>query len=332
MSKRSLVWVAALVVAVAVVAALAVSDHLAGPSLPDGIATGNGRIEAEEVHVATVYAGRVEEVLVQEGDMVAKGTVIARIDSAETEASLAKAEADVARAEQGVAEAHAEIAQRVSELTFAQQELDRAMYLVERDHIAESVADQRLSERDAASAALNVAKAHLAAAERSVEAAEAEVRRLQVRLDDCCLEAPIDGRVQYRLAEPGEVLPAGGKVVTLLDLTEVYMTIFLPTTQAGRVAIGADARIILDAAPQYVIPASVSFVASEAQFTPREVETSSERDKLMFRVKVRIDPELLETYIDQVKTGLPGEAFVMLGAGEAWPVDLAVRLPPTPES
>ena len=329
MSKRSLVLLAVLA-AMAAIAAFVVTDYLDGPSLPEYIATGNGRIEAEEVHVATVYAGRVDEVLVHEGDFVDMGDMLARMDSDEIEASLAMARADVARAVEGIAEAEAEIAQRLSQLTFAQQELDRAMFLVERDHIAQGVADQRLSQRDAAAATLKAAKAHLAAARSAVEAAEAEVRRLEVRLDDCCLEAPVGGRVQYRLAEPGEVLPAGGKVVTLLNLTEVYMTIFLPTAQVGRVALGADARIILDAAPQYVIPASVSFVAAEAQFTPREVETRTEREKLMFRIKVRIDPELLETYIDQVKTGLPGEAFVMLGDNQTWPGDLAVGLPPAP--
>jgi HlyD family secretion protein len=319
------------VVAALVAAAAYFSDTWLNESdLPDHIASGNGRIEAEEVHVATVYAGRVEEVTAREGDMVSAGDVLARMDSAELEAGIARAMADVAQAQQGVAEANAEIAQRRSQLTFAQQELDRAEYLVERGHIAEGTADQRVSARDAAQAALDVARAHLAAAERAVEAAEAEVRRLEVRLDDTVLVAPISGRVQYRLAEPGEVLAAGGKVVTLLDLTDVYMTIFLPTNQAGRVAIGAEARIILDAAPQYVIPAKVSFVDSEAQFTPREVETKTERERLMFRVKVRIDRELLQTYLDQVKTGLPGEAFVMLGAGGEWPDRLAVRLPATP--
>ena len=147
-------------------------------------------------------------------------------------------------------------------------------------------------------------------------------------LHDAVLTAPRRGRVQYRLAEPGEVLAAGGRVLTLLDLTDVYMAVFLPTNQVGRVAIGAEARIVLDAVPQYVIPAKVSFIAAEAQFTPREVETRSEREKLMFRVKVKIDPALLATYIEQVKTGLPGEAFVLLGGGREFPERLAVRLPP----
>ncbi len=300
--------------------------------LPSDIASGNGRIEAEEVHVATRYAGRVVAVLVEEGDMVEPGQVLARMDTAELEASLAKAKADIAGAEEDVAEARAEIARRESELTFARQELDRALYLVERGHVSEQIADQRRSERNAAAAALDAARARLASNRQAVVSAAAEARRIQTRIDEAVLIAPRRGRVQYRLAEPGEVLDAGGRVVTVLDLTDVYMTIFLPTAQVGRVALGSEARIILDPVPQYVIPAKVSYIASEAQFTPREVETRSEREKLMFRVKVKIDPELLLAHIEQVKTGVPGEAFALLGSDASWPESLAVKLPPTPNS
>jgi HlyD family secretion protein len=133
--------------------------------------------------------------------------------------------------------------------------------------------------------------------------------------------------VQYRLALPGEVLAAGGKVLTLLDLTDVYMTVFLPTSEAGRLAIGAEARIVFDAAPQYVVPASVSFVASEAQFTPKYVETKSEREKLMFRVKVQLSREVLEKYAQWVKTGVTGVAYIRLDPQIEWPAKLAVALP-----
>ena len=298
--------------------------------LPDHIATGNGRIEAEEVHVAAKYAGRVAEVLVDEGAMVEADQMLARMDTAELEASLAKSKADVARAQEAVAEARAQIAQRESELRFAQQELDRASFLVEKGHVSIERLDQRQSARDTARAALDAALAHLSSARQAVESAAAESRRIQTQIDDSVLLAPRRGRVQYRLAEPGEVLAGGGKVVTLLDLTDVYMTIFLPTAQVGRVFVGSEARIVLDAVPEYVIPATVSFVAAEAQFTPREVETRSEREKLMFRVKVKIDPALLLAHIEKVKTGLPGEAFVLLGSNAEWPERLAVKLPPTP--
>lgn len=298
--------------------------------LPDHIASGNGRIEAEEVHVAAKYAGRVAEVLVDEGDMVETGQVLARMDTAELEAILATARANIAQAKENVAEAAARIVQRQSELKFAQQELDRTLFLVQKGHVSKERADQRQSERDIARAALDAARFHRASAERAVESVVSEAVRVQTQINDSALKAPRRGRVQYRLAEPGEVLAGGGRVVTLLDLTDVYMTIFLPTAQVGRVFVGSDARIILDAVPEYIIPAMVSFVAAQAQFTPREVETRSEREKLMFRVKVKIEPVLLLAHMEKVKTGVPGEAFVLLGSDAEWPDRLAVKLPPAP--
>jgi HlyD family secretion protein len=118
----------------------------------------------------------------------------------------------------------------------------------------------------------------------------------------------------------GEVLPAGGKVVTMIDITSVYMDLFLPTSDAGKAAVGTDARIVLDAYPDRSIPAKVSFLATQSQFTPKTVETRSERDRLMFRVRVRVDPELLRAYAEKVRSGLPGVAYLRLDPKVAWPV------------
>jgi HlyD family secretion protein len=146
-------------------------------------------------------------------------------------------------------------------------------------------------------------------------------------LKDSELRSPVAGRVEYKLVQAGEVVAAGGRVVTILDLTDVFMTIFLPTGQAGRVALGSEARIVFDAVPDAVFPATVSFVAAEAQFTPKTVETASEREKLMYRVKLAINPKLLETYRDYVKPGLTGNAYVGITANAVWPQRFAVRLP-----
>jgi len=327
MKKRSLLLLAAVVlVAAGAAGTLWWRNHQ--NDLPDFIASGNGRIEAEEVHVATKYAGRVAEVLVNEGDMVEAGQVLARMDTSELRAELAAAKASIAQAQENVVEARAQIIQRESELKFAEQELERADTLVKKGHISQQQADQKRTDRETAQAALDAARARLASTQAAVEAARAQAERIDTQIADSTLAAPRAGRVQYRLAEPGEVLASGGRVVTLLDLTDVYMTIFLPTGEIGRLLVGSEARIVLDAVPQYVIPATVSFISAEAQFTPREVETRSEREKLMFRVKVKIAPALLNEHIEKVRTGLPGEAYVMLGGGGAWPERFAVNLPP----
>ncbi|MGD9883186.1 MAG: HlyD family secretion protein [Reyranella sp.] len=147
-------------------------------------------------------------------------------------------------------------------------------------------------------------------------------------IDDSALKAPRDGRVQYRVAQPGEVLAAGGRVLNMVDLFDVYMTFFLPTEAAGRIAIGSEVRLVLDTAPQFVFPARVTFVADVAQFTPKSVETAIERLKLMFRIKANVDPALLNRHLDQVKTGLPGVAYVRTDPKADWPANLTVKLPP----
>ncbi|KAA3630554.1 MAG: HlyD family efflux transporter periplasmic adaptor subunit [Proteobacteria bacterium] len=295
--------------------------------LAEGFARANGRIEAERIDVAVKFGGRIAEVLVDEGQMVAAGDVIARMDSTELEAYIRAAEAATRQARQELAQAEALVAQREGELTLAKAELDRAETLASRGHGTEESVDQRRSQHITAIAALNTARAQIASAEAAIDASEASVAAQKANLADYTLVAPRGGRVQYRLAEPGEVLAAGGKVVTLLDLTDVYMDVYLPTEDAGRLRYGAQARLILDAAPQYVIPATVDFVASEAQFTPKYVETESEREKLTFRVKLQVSAEILEGYQDIVKTGVPGSAIVRVSPEAEWPETLSVKLP-----
>ena len=187
--------------------------------------------------------------------------------------------------------------------------------------------DRRTAQHDVAEAQILAAKAAVGDAVAAREAAEAEVTRIETTIADMTLASPVQGRVEYRLVLPGAVLAAGGRIATVLDLSDVYMTVFLPTSEAGRARLGTEARIVLDAAPRYVIPATVSFVAAEAQFTPKTVETVNEREKLMYRIKLRIDPKLIDAYRDHVKAGLTGDAYVKLDAKATWPRRLDVRLP-----
>jgi len=259
--------------------------------------------------------------------MVDAGEVVARMDTAELEAQLRAAQAQVRAAEHEKTQAEALIAQRDSERTFARQELQRATTLVEKGWSTAERLDQRRNEMRTAQAAYDTAIATLDAAKAVIAARQAEVARLQSQIDDSTLVAPRRGRIQYKLAQPGEVLAAGGRVLTLLDLSDVYMTAFFPAHDAGPLALGDDARVVLDVVPDYVFPAKVTFVATEAQFTPKMVETEEEREKLMFRVKLSIDPEIRTRYENQVKTGLRGVGFVRTSRRAVWPAILAVKLP-----
>src|SRR5271166_2395488 len=282
-------------------------------ALPPGIAKTNGRLEAEQVEIATKYPGGIAAVLAKEGDMVQAGAVLARMDTVELEAQLASAKAQVRRNEAEKAMAEALIVQRISERTFQEQEFRRTSTLNKQGWAPTEKLDDISNKLKSAQATYDTAVASRDAATAAIAAGQAEVKRLQSQIDDSTLVAPAGGRIQYKLAEPGEVLSAGGRVLTLLDLSDVYMTIFVPARVAGPLAVGDDARVTLDPLPGYVFPAKVTFVATEAQFTPKTVETPEEREKLMFRIKLTIDPELRKRYENQVKTGIRGIGFVRSG-------------------
>jgi HlyD family secretion protein len=292
------------------------------PALPPGIAFGNGRIEAEEIDIDTKFAGRISEILADEGDMVKPGQVVARMDTRDLEASLRKSEQQVMQAQRAINEANANVVQQQSTVLLAQQELDRAHNLVQKGFQTQEVVDQRQQAIDGANAALKAAQERVVEARHAMEASTHDVELYKVNIADNTLVAPKDGRIQYRIANVGEVLPAGGKVFTTLDITYVYMDVYLPTNQAGKVKLGSDARIVLDAMPQLAIPAKVSFVATQAQFTPKTVETENERALLMFRIRAKIDPERLRAHADKVRSGLPGETYLLLDSATAWPARL----------
>jgi HlyD family secretion protein len=292
------------------------------PMLPPGIAWGNGRLEADEIDIDTKFAGRIAELGADEGDLVKAGQVVAVMDTHDLQASLKKAEAIVLQSWKSLEQAKAAVEQQKSHVLLARQEMERARALVPKGYMPKETMDQRQQQMDAAIAALNAAAARVGEAEHALDAAKHDVELYEVNIKDNTLVAPRDGRIQYRVANVGEVLPAGGRVFTMLDTAYVYMDIYLPTADAGRIPLGSEARIVLDAYPERAIPAKVTFLASQAQFTPKMVETRDERDKLMFRIRVRIDPDLLRTRAEAVRSGLPGVAYVRTDPSASWPPQL----------
>ena len=313
-------------------------------------ASGNGRLEATEISISAKLAGRIDEIMVDEGDFVKENQPLVQMQLNVLNAQLAQAEAQKNQAQTSEASAIAQITVRESEVTAANAVASQKKSIMEGAqkrygrtqalHKKEVVSDQKFDDDEAeylsakaayesaqaeikqAEAAVAVAKADALGAKAAVMAADADIARIKADIEDSLLVSPRKGRIQYRIAQKGEVLSAGGRVLNLVDLTDIYMTFYLPERSAGKVKIGAEVRIVLDAIPEYPIPAAVSYVASTAQFTPKTVETQIERQKLMFRIKARIAPELLEQYIEYVKTGLPGVAWVKLDPNTEWPDNL----------
>jgi HlyD family secretion protein len=347
-------WIVAIVVIAVIAAAYYALRIYDGGGLPAGIAGGNGRIEATEIDISTKTPGRIKEILVDEGAFVSAGQVLAVMDTQQLEAQKKQAEASLQRAvisvdtaksllSQREAEreaAAAVIGQREAEQDAAERKLARTEQLIRTNTTSQQTLDDDRAAAQRARAAVAAAKASLSAseaaigaakaqiidAEASVVAAQAAIESIVADINDSTLRSPREGRVQYRVAQPGEVLSSGGRVLNIVDLSDVYMTFFLPTEQAGRIQIGSEVRLVLDAAPQYVIPATASFVADVAQFTPKTVETEEERQKLMFRIRAKISPDLLREHIQYVKTGLPGMAYVRIAQDAEWPAHLTEAL------
>ena len=344
-------------------------------SLPEGIASGNGRIEAKLYDASAKEPLRVQKVLVDEGDLVKPGQVLVQLDTstldeelaknqaavasakedfaaansaiAEARADIAAANADTAGAKADVASASAAIEQQQSEVQLAQTEADRQTRMLAENATSKAVYDIRhtavvttkatlkdvqareiaaqarvgaaQAKEGAAEARAVAAQARADAARQQIGVAQGQVEVTKSRIKDATLVSSITGRVLYRLVEPGEVLGSGGKALTIVDLSDVYMEIFLPSDQAARLKTGAPARITVDYEPNQAAAGSVSFVSPEAQFTPKQVETKSEREKLMFRVKIQIPPEVVTHYIERIKTGVRGVGYVKVNPDATFP-------------
>lgn len=287
--------------------------------LPEGFATGNGRIETTQVDISSKLSGRLINIDSQEGDLVEKNQVLARLDIKELNAKLQEAMAYEQQAIENKNYALAIVEEKQSQLSLAKKDYDRANSLYKTKSIPLAEFQKYETAFQTQQAVLTAAKSQVISSQSTINATSAQIETIKVNIEDSKLYSPVKGRVLYKIAENGEIVANGGKVLVVLDLLNTYMTIFLPTSQAGLVDIGSEARIVLDAIPNIAIPAHVTFVSPLAQFTPKEIETQAEREKLMFRIKVKIDSNVLEKYFDRIKTGLPGVAYIKLDKNVSWP-------------
>jgi HlyD family secretion protein len=298
---------------------------LSPPALPPGFAAGNGRLEANEIYVATKYAGRVRTILFNEGDTVEAGQTVARMDTSALDAQLRQEEAQILESENSRKVALAQIAVKQADYNYAQSQNQRSQQLVTRGAVSGQEAEIDKAKMLASRAELVGAQAEAVRTASSIDAAKATADRIRAEINDAVLVSPIRARIQTRISEPGEVLGEGGRVFSLADLSDVYMYVFLPGEVTGKVKLGSEARIVLDAAPQYPIRAVVSYVSPTAQFTPKTVETAEERHNLTFRVKLQLDKNRLREYEPFVKSGLPGMGYVRFDDSAPWPENLQVK-------
>ncbi|MGO9215071.1 MAG: HlyD family secretion protein [Syntrophales bacterium] len=283
-------------------------------AVPQGFVMGNGRLEATEVDIAAKLAGRLTEVLAKEGDLCNKNQIVAKIDNSTLQAQLRQAEAEVKRAKQARETALSSVEAIRSKKELALKELERSRKLFAKGIFTQQQLDRDETVKQTYDAEYAAAKSSVTEAENAIEAAVAQEEILKTLINDCMLKSPIKGPVLARLAEPGEVLPNGGKVLTIIDPTDIYMYVYLSEQYAGVIPSGGDARVVLDAIPDRQFLARVAYVSEKAQFTPKEVEATEERQKLVFRVKI----SLREFNDPRLKPGMPGVAYIRLNPSAKW--------------
>lgn len=320
-------------VAIAVVVALAAivaTVLLVRRGSHGGSIEASGTVEATEAELGFTVPGRVESVLVQEGDTVRAGAELVRLDRSETRArrEQAAAQARAARAtllelERGarpeeLAQARAAAQAAQDKLDEAQRDFDRAQALHERALVSQQDFDRAQttlavarSQRDQAREALRLTEAgprpeQIEAARATLASAEAAVRSLDATLAQMVVHAPFAGLVTVRHHEPGEIVQAGAPAITLLDRDDRWVRIYVPETRVGAVSIGQPASITSDSFKGTTYRGTVSYVSSEAEFTPKTVQTREERVKLVYAVKVRItgDPR------QELKPGMPADVVL----------------------
>jgi HlyD family secretion protein len=316
--------------ALAPLVALLASCALAGCSRDDarGVRV-SGQIEATEVRLATKVAGTIERRVVDEGDSVSRGALVAAIDTVDLalERRAAQAERDRSRAQlqvllagsrvEDVRGARAAAEMRRADLRGAETDYERFAALYASGSVAAKARDDARVRRDVARAALTEAEESLARVERgarpeeraaaraALDAAQARLDAVTQKLKDAVVVSPLDGTVTAKLVEPGELVAAGAGLVVIADLEHPWLTAFVTGADLPRVRVGAPARVTTDAPGDAGRAGTVSYVSPTAEFTPRNVQTRDERAKLVYRVKIRVDNR-----DGALKPGMPADAVI----------------------
>lgn len=356
-------FVAIVVIAVAIGVLVALKGGVWNSGLRDGLIQANGRIEGDHVTVASKFPGRIQQLLVREGDTVQPGQVLVRLDDTQTRAKVEQAkrafealEAQVQAAhtslavlnlevplaieaaDERVASARAAVAKAEAVEQEARRDAERMRPLIAEQAVSQQQLDQAearwtvaKNEFKAAQSALIQAQKELAQAElgwKRIRAKEAEVAALERQRDqaeaalneaesvlaDLTIVAPTSGTVTTRMVDVGEVVPAGAPLLELVDLDRLYLQVYVPEVLIGKLRLDLPARIYTDAFPDQPFEAVVRYIASKAEFTPKEVQTPDERVKLIYAVRLY----LKENPAHRLTPGLPADAVIKWRDDVAW--------------
>ena len=268
--------------------------------LPDGLIQANGRIEGDHYTVAGKIPEKIVELKAREGDSVDKGQVLARLDDSQINAKVVQAEKGVIAADAQCSAAEA------SELQSRREKI----------RLQDLLKDNTTSKQEAERAVLiwQVDKDLLVAAEAKCGMAQAVLQEMQSIQDDLIIRAPASGIITTRIVDEGEVVAAGSPLFDIVDLDRLYLKVYVPENQIGKVRLGLLAQIYTDAFPDRPFAATVRYISSRAEFTPKEVQTPDERVKLVYAVRLYLD----ENPDHRLTPGLPADAVIRWQEDVQW--------------
>jgi HlyD family secretion protein len=302
--------------------------------VPAHVLIASGTVEATEAQLGFTAPGRIEAIHVREGDRLQSGTELARLDRTELEARRAQAVAQlaVARAQlvelergsrpEEVAQGQAAVDVRRETLLDAERDLDRTQRLFDGGAVPRETLDKAAMRVEIARSQLRQAEEQLRLLEQGprreridaqraqVAQAQAAIQAVDATLANTVIAAPWDATVTVRHREPGEIVAPGAAVLTLMNADDRWVRIYVPGDRIGAVRLGMHASITSDTYPDKAYPGEVVFIASQAEFTPKSVQTTEERVRLVYAVKVRIetDPDL------ELKPGMPADVRLEFAA------------------
>lgn len=315
MRRKSWLLIVALVLVAGFAAgSLWLRDRASASDLDPGILAASGRIEAEELRIGATTGGRVLRLGVEEGDSVHVGHVLARLDTRTLEAAAAGARAAVDGAVANAEAAERHVAALESQVALARTEAARYRRLYERDAAPRQAAEQAEAALVRLENEARAAAATRALAARQVEVARTQLQAAELQVEESTIVAPVPGQVEAVLVRAGEIVAPDMPLVVLREAEDARLVLYLPLLEGERVRPGTEARVHVEAFPDRAFEGRVARVASEAEFTPKDVHMPDERATLVFAVELRVpNPEGL------LKDGFPADAYLRVDPRSPWP-------------
>ncbi|MDP3785975.1 MAG: efflux RND transporter periplasmic adaptor subunit [Candidatus Omnitrophota bacterium] len=275
--------------AVLVIALVAAVSYFMPKKLPEGVIQTTGIIEATEVNLSPKITERVKEIRFIEGDYVKKGEVAILLDDEKKKAEYEQAEANLEVAKANLLSAAADIEKANIRIIDTKRDLERNSRLLEKKLVSQNDKDKAQTNYDVTVSDLNKAMAQEALAKASVKQSEAALKVAKTNLEDTVITATLSGVVTLKAFEPGEMVSAGATVLTVIDLSDIWVRVDVEETVVSKIKLGDIARIKVDGLPNEEFKGRVSEINSEGEFATQRDVRRGRQDIKTFRVKVRID-------------------------------------------